>query len=134
MLSKTQINDASATLDETDIAMIIAAVRITDKYKENPAYYADILTKIEDADGTIQAKMMNAAMTAITDLGIGVIEIDQRRVGGSDGLYYSQLLERSALVEYIIGVLYPESYESVQVDVNGNPIYSGSYLVAQREV
>lgn len=134
MLTKAQITAASSTLDETDVAMIIAAIRITDKYKQNPAYYSDLLARIEDADGTIQAKMLNAAMDSIEELGIGVIEIDQRRVGGSDGLYYSQLLERGSLVEYIIGVLYPEFFESIQVDESGNPIYAGSYLVAQREV
>jgi spore germination protein YaaH len=136
MLTKAQITAASSTLDETDMAMIIAIVRISDKYKANPAYYGDLASKVEDADGTIQAKMINAAIDAIEELGIGVIEIDQRRVGGSDGLYYSQLLERNSLMEYIIGVLYPESFESVQmqVDANGNPIYVGDYQVAQREV
>ena len=134
MLTKTQIAAASATLDETDVAMLIAVVRTSEKYKQNPSYYLDIATKIEDIDGTVQAKMLNAAMTEIANLGIGIVEIDQRRVGGSDGLYYSQILQRDALLNYILGILYPEYFESIQVDENGNPIYSGSYLVGQREV
>lgn len=136
MLSKAQINAASSALDETDIAMITAVVRGSEKYKANPAFYADIVTKIEDLDGTVQAKMVNAAMTAITDLGIGVVEIDQRRVGGSDGLYYSQVLERNALIDYIIGTMYPEFFESVTVvtDENGNVISGGNYQTGQREV
>jgi hypothetical protein len=135
MLSKAQINAASATLDETDIAMITAVIRGSDKYIANPAYYIDVVEKIEDADGTIQAKMMNAAMTEIVNLGIGVVEIDQRRVGGSDGLFYSQIAERNALISYMIGTLYPEYFESttVVVDVNGNVI-GGGYQTGQREV
>jgi hypothetical protein len=134
MLTKTQINAASATLDETDIAMITATIRGSDKYKQNPAYYTDFVIKVEDTDGTIQAKQINAAMTEIANLGIGVVEIDQRRVGGSDGLFYSQIAERNSLIDYIIGVVYPEYYESVQLDANGNPIYgNGAYGVAQRE-
>jgi len=131
MLSKAQINAASSTLDETDVAMIVTAIRGSDKYKQNPAFYADIVTKIEDADGSIQAKMLNAAMSEIVALGIGVIEIDQRRVGGSDGLYYSQINTRNDLVNYVIGVLYPEYFESTQS--NGSTT-TGDYKVGQREV
>jgi hypothetical protein len=137
MLTKAQIQAAPSTLDEIDVAMMTATIRGSEKYKENPAYYADITTKIEDADGSIQAQQLNAAMDAIEALGIGVVEIDQRRVGGSDGLYYSQVLERNALIDYMIGTLYPEYFESIQVDENGNPIGvsgGGSYGVAQREV
>lgn len=136
MLSKAQINAASAVLDETDIAMFTALIRGSDKYKENPMFYRDFVTLLEDADGTVQAQQLNAAMAAIEDLGIGVVEIDQRRVGSSDGLYYSQVLERQALIEYMLGVLYAEPVESVLAvyDENGNVINGGSYLVAQREV
>ena len=136
MLSKTQISAASATLDETDIAMITTVIRGSEKYKANPAFYTDLVTKIEDLDGTVQAKMVNAAMQAITDLGIGVVEIDQRRVGSSDGLYYSQVLERNALIDYIIWTMYPEFFESVTVvvDEDGNITTNGGYKTAQREV
>lgn len=133
MLTKVQITAASSTLDETDIAMIMAAVRNSAKYRDNPAYYADILTKIEDADGSIQAKMLNATMSAIIDLGIGIVEIDQRRVSGSDGLYYTQMGERDSLIDYLMGVLYPEYFGSVTVDANGNIVGEyGRYGVAQR--
>lgn len=134
MLSKAQITAASSTLDETDIAMITAVIRGSDKYKQNPAYYIDFVVRIEDTDGSIQAKMLNAALSAIVDLGVGVVEIDQRRVGGSDGLYYSQIAERNALIDYMIGAVYPEFFESVQVDVDGNYITGGRYGIAQREV
>lgn len=135
-ISKAQINAASSTLDETDIAMMVTAVRISSKYIENPAYYRDVTTRIEDADGTVYAKMLNAAMSEIVDLGIGVVEIDQRIVGGSDGLYYSQLNTRNDLINYILGVLYPESFESITVviDADGNRVVQGEYQVAQREV
>lgn len=132
MLSKDQITAASSVIDETDVAMVMAVIRGSTKYKDNPVFYADIQTRIEDLDGTVQAKMVNAALAAIVDLGIGVVEIDQRRVGGSDGLYYSQVLERNALVDYIIGVMYPEFFESVTIGTDGTTY--GSYGVAQREV
>jgi hypothetical protein len=136
MLTKDQISAAPSSLDETDIAMITTVIRGSEKYKANPAFYADVVTKVEDLDGTVQAKMVNAAMDAIEALGIGVVEIDQRKVGGSDGLYYSQILERNALIDYIIGTMYPEYFESVAVivDENGNIVTSSSYKTAQREV
>ncbi len=136
MLSKTVIENASSQLGETDIAMITAVIRGSDKYKGNPAFYIDVITKIEDLDGTVQAKMVNAAMDALVALGIGVVEIDQRRVGGSDGLYYSQILERNALIDYIIGTMYSEFFETITVvvDTNGNVVGSGTYSTGQREV
>lgn len=136
MLSKAQITAASASLDDTDIAMFTALIRGSEKYKGNPAYYADFVTRLEDTDGSVQAKQLNAAMSAIVDLGVGVVEIDQRRVGSSDGLYYSQVLERQALIEYILGILYPEPFESVIAvyDESGNLLNGGSYQVGQREV
>lgn len=136
MLSKEQISAASAVLDEVDIAMIVTVIRTSEKYKANPAYYINIQSVIEEADGGVQAKQLNAAMKAISDLGIGMVEIDQRRVSSSDGLYYSQILERNGLVDYMLGVLYPEFFESTSVltDSKGNIISGANYLTGQREV
>lgn len=134
MLSKAQIIAASPTLDETDITMFTALIRGSEKYKQNPAYYIDFVQLLEDADGSVQAKQLNAAMSAIVDLGIGVVEIDQRRVGSSDGLYYSQVLERNALIDYMLGVLYEEYFATTPAvyDDDGNIVNSGGYYVAQR--
>lgn len=136
MLTKAQINAASSTIDETDLAMMIATIRGSSKYQANPAYFAEFSGKIEDADGSIQAKQLNAALTAISDLGIGVVEIDQRRVGGSDGLWYSQVNTRNSLIDYMIAILYPEYFETVLAvtDEYGNILNGYSYQVGQREV
>lgn len=133
MLTKAQIIAASDSFDEIDLAMITAIVRGSEKYKANPAFYADLAAKLDEADGSPLAQMINAALAAIADLGIGVVEIDQRRVGGSDGLYYSQINERNALIDYIIGTMYPEYFESVQIDIEGNTV-GFEYQTAQREV
>lgn len=133
MLTKAQIIAASDSFDEIDLAMITAVVRGSEKYKANPAFYADLAAKLDEADGSPLAQMINAALAAIADLGIGVVEIDQRRVGGSDGLYYSQINERNALIDYIIGTMYPEYFESVQIDIEGNTV-GFEYQTAQREV
>lgn len=136
MLSKEQISAASSVLDEVDVAMIISVIRVCDKYKGNPPYYQNLEAVVSAADGSVQAKQLKAALTAIEDIGIGMVEIDQRRVSSSSGMYYSQLVERNALAEYMLAVLYPEFFESstVTTDNNGNIISGGNYLTGQREV
>ena len=136
MLSKQQIADASSLLDDIDIAMTISVIRSCPKYLANPIYFENIEQVLSDADGTVKARQVKAALQAIEKLGTGMVEIDQRKVSSTSGLYYSQVLERNSLAEYILTVLYPEFVESstVTTDASGNVIGGYNYMTGQREV
>ena len=133
MLSKNQITSASATLDEVDVTMMVTLIRASIRFKENPAYYNDVEARIEDVDGTVKAKQLNAVLAEIVNLGIGEVGIS----GGDEGVRYSQTSEREALVNYAISVIYSQPFDSVSVvdeDGGSNSGGTGNYRVAQREL
>lgn len=127
MLKKTEISSASAILDDTTVAMLVTLIRNSAKYKLNPPYYATVQEKLEDADGSIQAKQLNAILSKIEKLGIGEVEIS----GGDEGIRYSKTREREALVSYAMSILYTEPFSSISVDPDATVL--GSYGIGQRK-
>lgn len=105
MLTKAQITSASTTLDDTDIEMLVALFRISSRYKEYPEFFPDLESRLASVDGTIKAQQLNAVLDLIEDLGVGEVQIQ----GGDEGLRYSQTLEREALINYAMSVVYDQA-------------------------
>jgi len=103
MLSKQEIQDAPSVIDPIATEMWLALIRQHPDYKANVISYPDIETTLDEASGDTKGKMLNALLTRIEELGIGVVEIKN----GDEGLQYSQRAERDAMVAYALSILYP---------------------------
>lgn len=125
MLTKAEIAASSATLDETDVEMWLALVRANAFYRGNKAFYPDVPGEIDNADGTVKGKMLNAILDRIEALGVGEVNIRN----GDEGVNWSQSSERDALVKYALSVLYDAT--DVVYPVSGTGSF-GDYQVRQR--
>jgi len=103
MLTKAEIQAAPSTIDTVATEMWLALIRQHPDYKANVALYPEIETTLDEASGDTKGKMLNALLTKIEELGIGVVEIRN----GDEGLQYSQRAERDAMVAYALSILYP---------------------------
>lgn len=132
MITRADIDAASATLTETAILSLVSTIRMTELYKKNPSYFSGLQNSIASVDGTIKAKQLNVILDKLESLGIGVVEINQAQTVGTDGLIYSKLAERESLVDYALGILY-EGYEpTVYVDVTDADLtLKGDYQVSR---
>lgn len=131
MFSQATIEAASDTLTSVAVASIVSIVRMTDRYKENPAYFSDLQQKIEAVDGAVKAKQLNAALTELENLGVGEVEINQAQTVGTDGVVYSKVTERAGLVDYILGVLYEAYSPSIYPNTSTDVTIRGNYGVGR---
>jgi hypothetical protein len=135
MISRVKIEDASDTLEDVAIESLVAILRTTQRYKDNPSYYSTFKAKLLEVDGTIQAQQVNAALDELETLGIGEVQLNQSQTVGTDGVIYSQSLERQALVDYILGILYEGYQPSVYVDPDSDSfIIKGNYASGRHTV
>lgn len=118
MITKATIQAQPTTLDEIDVANLVAVIKTGDRYKADPAVFTDLQTVIEDADGSVQAQILNAIIRQMETLGIGVVQINQSQTVGTDGVIYDKRLEREALIDYALSVLYTETFSTKAVDPN----------------
>lgn len=116
MISKATIQAQSQTLDEIDVANLVAIIKSSDRYKVNPLAFENLQTDIEDVDGSVQAQIINAVIRQMEKLGIGEVEINQAQTVGTDGVVYNKRTEREALIQYVLNVLYDEVFETVAVN------------------
>jgi hypothetical protein len=124
MLSKQEIQDAPSVIDSIATEMWLALIRQHPDYKANVVLYPDVEATLDEASGDTKGKMLNALLTRIEELGIGVVEIKN----GDEGLQYSQRAERDAMVAYALSILYPV-VGVVYSTVTGS---YGDYQVRQR--
>lgn len=132
MLTKQQITDASPTLDETDITMLVTLIRNSKRYRENAGLFGNLRAKILEANNTVRAKQLNAILALIQALGVGEVSIN----GGDDAISYSQSKEREAMVNYAISVLYEisDADGSIIIIDDGLIFSNGRYSIGQRTV
>jgi hypothetical protein len=108
-LTSTMITNASDHMSEVDKAWLITLLRQCDLYKENALVFSStIVSKVDAANNTIKARMLNAVLKEIDKLGVGVVEIR----GDKDAVWWNQQKERQALLNTALYVLY-------EVDVEG---------------
>lgn len=103
MLTKAEIQSASATLDAVDTEMWLSLIRANQYYRDNIILFPDIEAELDNASGDTKGRMLNALSAKIQAMGVGVVEIRN----GDEGLWYSQQKERDALVAYALSILYP---------------------------
>jgi hypothetical protein len=117
MISSAEVQAESSTLDEVDVINLVSVIRTSERYKANPGFYMELKDKIEAFEGTTEAKLINAIITKLEALGIGVVEINQAQTVGTDGVVYSKQKERDALVDLLLNVMYEGIYAtSVETD------------------
>lgn len=109
------ISQASDHLTEKEVQLWLLLFRKSAKYKQYAWVYSDGLQdKIEATEGTIKARMLNALLKEIDDLGVGEVHIggDQRTIGAGagdrEGTHWSQPIEREALIEEGLDVLFDD--------------------------
>lgn len=109
------ISQASDHLTEKEVQLWLLLFRKSSKYKQYAWVYSkDLKTKIEATAGTIKARMLNALMKEIDDLGVGEVHIggDQRTIGAGsgdrEGTHWSQTIEREALINEGLDVLFDD--------------------------
>lgn len=109
------ISQASDHLTEKEVELWLLLFRKLPKYREYASVYSSGLKqKIEATNGTIKARMLNALMKEIDDLGVGEVHIggDQRTIGGGsgdrEGTHWSQPIERLTLIEEALDVLFDD--------------------------
>jgi hypothetical protein len=107
------INQASDHLSEKHIQLWLLLFRKLPKYQEYAFVYSDTLEeRLAAAEGTVKARMLNALMKEIDDLGVGEVHVggDQRTIGAGagdrEGTHWSQTIERMTLIEEGLDVLY----------------------------
>ena len=70
------ISQASDHLTEKEVQLWLLLFRQSAKYKQYAWVYSDGLqAKIEATEGTIKARMLNALMKEIDDLGVGEVRV-----------------------------------------------------------
>lgn len=131
-LTIDQIQNSSDHLDEITKALFVNYFRQLDIYRKNATIFSANLTqKIDAAEGTVQARMLNAIMAQIAKLGTGEVEIR----GDRDGVWWNQSREREALVKDAFLVLYEDITEILSTTNDGvipsKGLY-GDYAVGNR--
>jgi hypothetical protein len=112
------ISQASDHLSDKSVQLWLVLIRKSPKYRQNALIYsADIEQRITATEGTVKARMLNALMMQIDDLGVGQVQIR----GDREGTWWSQDDERTALVEEALDLLYDDISTMV---VPPNPLNS----------
>lgn len=127
MFPKSLIESAANTLDATDVSMLVTLIRGSQKYATNVAFYSDIEQKISQASGSVKAKQLNVVLDALEELGTGEFGI----VGGDEGIRYSHTMEREALVDYALNVVYNVPYGTTTGTGDDNTKMYGIYGVGR---
>jgi hypothetical protein len=131
MITKSEIDAASSTLTEVDISNLVAVIRTSERYKKDPGYFTDLQSTIEGFDGSTEAKIINAVIDKLELLGITNVEINQSQTVGTDGVIYSKVTERNFLVDYVLNVMYQESFSTATETDDSVLLLSGEYGVGR---
>lgn len=114
-LTTYMISQASDHLSDKHKQLWLLLFRKAPKYKDYALVYNTLIEgRLNDAEGTIKARMLNALMKEIDDLGVGEVTVggDVRTVGigrgDPEGTYWSQTYERLALIEEGLDVLFDD--------------------------
>jgi hypothetical protein len=124
------ISQASDHLGEKQIQLWLTLFRKLQRYKEFAFIYAPQMEqRLTDAEGTVKARMLNALMTQIDDLGTGEVSIR----GDREGTYWSQPDERMALIDEGLDVLFEDVSTMITVppsSSSGQVFGSSGYTTA----
>lgn len=107
-LTTYAISQASDHLSEKSVKLWQVLFRKSTDYLDYISIYGDdcVEDKLLDLDGTIEARMLNALMKEIDELGVGEVSIAQR---SKEGLRWSQTDERMALIEEALHIVFGDN-------------------------
>lgn len=101
-ITTSLVQNASDHLSDLTKAMAITYLRNSDKYRSNALVFSPLLTtRINAAEGTVNARMINAIITEIDKLGVGEVSIR----GDKDAVWWNQHEERQALIDSLFDIL-----------------------------
>ncbi len=127
------IRNSSDHLDEVVKATLITWFRQSDLYRNNAIVFSDLMiSRIDAAEGTVKARMINAVVKEIDKLGVGEVEIR----GDRDAVWWNQTKERQALINTAFLILFDDIVEATGGLAEGVFIDRGLYgdfAVGQRE-
>lgn len=132
-ITSDKVRNASDHLDVTDKALLVTWFRESDTYRANAIVFsADLVTRIDAAEGTVKARIINAVIKEIDKLGVGEVEIR----GDRDAVWWNQHKERQALLTTAFLALYDDIVDGAGTTIDGVIPDLGLYGVAavgQRE-
>jgi hypothetical protein len=130
-LTTDLINSASPHLGEKEIQLWLILIRKLPRYQLYSAAYAgEVQTRLEAAEGTIKARILNALMGEINELGTGEASIQ----GDREGLHWSQSQERMALIEEAFDVLFADHSELIVPYNPSGSVYNGLVATGTRRI
>ncbi len=143
-LTTYMISQASDHLSEKHVQLWLLLFRKLPKYKEYAFVYSETLEdRLTEAEGTIKARMLNALMKEIDDLGVGEVHIggDQRTIGAGggdrEGTHWSQTIERLTLIEDGLDVLFDDISTMILpygTTGSGNGVYGFGIATGNRKI
>lgn len=104
MLSRLEIESNSDQLTPAAREAWLLLFRGSQVYQQRAYAFTDLEARLIATIGTDSARMLNALLTQLEDLGSGEAELVPGNSRG--GVQYSQRLEREALITEAFGVLY----------------------------
>lgn len=104
MLSREEIESSSDQLTPVVKALWLNMWRGHSLYQEHPFVYSDISSRLDASVGTVKARMLNALLVQLEELGGGEASLVPGTSRG--GVQYSQHDERASLIEEGFRVLY----------------------------
>lgn len=104
-ITSYMVMQASDHLSDKQKELWLFWFRKLDKYRQYAFVYSELLpTRLDDAEGTLKARMLNALMKEIDALEVGEVQIDRDR----EGTIWSQTIERLTLIEEALDVLFDD--------------------------
>lgn len=108
MITSDKIRNASDHLTTIDKAILITWFRESDLYRKHALVFSGTLvSRVDAAEGTVKARMLNALIKEIDNLGIGQVEIR----GDRDAVWWNQETERQALLGSALRVLFDDAVD-----------------------
>lgn len=109
MLTAAQIDDADPFLTDTAVKQLVSQIRSLTKYQKSRSQYPGLEAKLNtlkvgviSSSDAVLARIGNAALTAIEEVGAGQTELQ----GGSDGVKWSKRAKREEFIEDVLNALY----------------------------
>lgn len=131
-LTSYLIAQASDHLDEKIAQLWLLLFRKLKKYQEYSFVYSPLVEeRLQAAEGTIKARMLNALMAQIDELGVGEVAIK----GDREGTHWNQTEERMALIQEGLDVLFDDIQTLVTPSgTTASGVYNRRFATGNRSV
>ncbi|HNC59276.1 MAG TPA: hypothetical protein PLP33_27865 [Leptospiraceae bacterium] len=126
-ITSDKVRNSSDHLTDLDKALLITWFRQSDVYRNNALVFSSTLvSRIDSAEGTVKARIINAVIKEIDKLGVGEVEIR----GDKDAVWWNQSKERQALLMTAFLTLYDDIVDGAGSILEGYIPGLGIYGVA----